>query len=56
MELDTKLPVPAREARQLIENNFIKIESALNDVETLKSKVNKLQKELGLTDDELKNL
>lgn len=56
MELDTKLPVPDREARQLIENNFIKIESALNDVETLKSKVNKLQKELGLTDDELKNL
>lgn len=56
MELDTKLPVPDREARQVIENNFIKIESALNDVETLKSKVNKLQKALGLTDDDLNSI
>lgn len=56
MELDTKLPVPDREARQVIENNFVKIESALNDVETLKLKVGKIQKALGVTDDDLNKL
>lgn len=55
MELETKLPVPDRETRQVIENNFVKIGSVLNDVETLKSKVDKLQKALGLTDDDLNN-
>ncbi len=52
MELETKLPVPDRETRKVIENNFEQIESTLSRVE---SKTEKLQKALGLTDDELNN-
>ncbi len=52
MELKTKLPVPDRETRKVIENNFEQIESTLSRVE---SKTEKLQKALGLTDDELNN-
>lgn len=50
MELKTKLPVPDRETRKVIEDNFKQIESTLSRVE---SKTEKLQKALGLTDDEL---
>lgn len=50
MELKTKLPVPDRETRKVIESNFEQIESTLSRVE---SKTEKLQKALGLTDDEL---
>lgn len=53
MELETKLPVPDRETREVIENNFEQIESTLSRVE---SKTEKLQKALGLTDDDLNNL
>lgn len=53
MELETKLPVPDRETRKVIENNFEQIEFTLSLVE---SKTEKLQKALGLTDDDLKNL
>lgn len=52
MELETKLPVPDRETRKVIENNFEQIKSTLSRVE---SKTEKLQKALGLTDDELNN-
>lgn len=50
MELKTKLPVPDRETRKVIESNFEQIESTLSRIE---SKTEKLQKALGLTDDEL---
>lgn len=32
MELETKLPVPDREARRVIEENFRTIEYAINDL------------------------
>lgn len=56
MELETKLPVPDREARKTIENNFQKIQEALSElqnqidsyvqrIEDLESEVAQLQKD-----------
>lgn len=53
MELETKLPVPDKATREVIENNFEQIQSTLSRVE---SKTEELQKALGLTDDDLNNL
>lgn len=57
MELHTTdLPlVINREFYDDLVDNFTQIETALNDVEDMKAKVDKLQKALGLTDDDLNN-
>lgn len=53
----TDLPlVINREFYDDLVENFTLIENALKDVDSLKDKVAKLQKALGLTDDDLNNL
>lgn len=53
----TDLPlVINREFYDDLVENFTLIENALKDVDSLQDKVAKLQKALGLTDDDLNNL
>ena len=40
MELETKLPVPDREARRVIEDNFRKIKDEINKIESQVKKQN----------------
>ena len=56
MELDTDMKVPDRQLRQELNSNFTKIASALNDLESVKGKLEKLQKVIGLSDDDLNEL
>ena len=67
MELETKLSVPDREARRVIEDNFLKIQEAINGfqdqidklnerVGTLEVQVKQLQKDTGDHEERLKKI
>lgn len=50
MELETKLPLPDRETRRIIEDNFQKIQDEINEIESRK----KLEKRVNHIEDLLK--
>lgn len=53
MELETKLPVPDREARRVIEDNFLKIQEAINGFQ---DQIDKLNEQVGILEGQVKQL
>lgn len=53
MELETKLPVPDREARRVIEDNFLKIQEAINGFQ---DQIDKLNERVGTLEGQVKQL
>lgn len=53
MELETKLPVPDREARRVIEDNFLKIQEAINGFQ---DQIDKLNERVGTLENQVQQL
>lgn len=53
MELETKLPVPDREARRVIEDNFLKIQEAINGFQ---DQIDKLNERVGTLESQVQQL